>query len=160
MGSASLTDEHQTFYVPYAKGDVQGTFTQIFIQKMAAGTPLRYAHGDADLEIKVCLSSPVQRNIGFIYAPKDSQVTTANEGRLTQTATVTVVDCTRGCTVLGPTDIIAWVDYDFESDMGTVNRHAFALGQLEMNPLAKDAATPALYGLLAEKIVDYVSNSW
>ncbi|MBS0624123.1 MAG: hypothetical protein JSS62_05820 [Verrucomicrobia bacterium] len=160
LGTSSLSGQYQTFYVPYVKGDVQGYFTQTLINRIAVATPLRYDQDGADLEVKVCLSAPAQRNIGYIYAPNLPNVTTPNEGRLTQTATVTVVDCARRCTVMGPTEITAWLDYDFEPDLGTVNRHAFSLGQLEMNPLARDAAGPALYGLLSEKIVDYVNNSW
>jgi len=162
LGSSSLAREYKTFYIPYAKGDNQGVFTQALIHRMSTSSPLRYCHDGADVEIKVCLSAPKQNNIGFIYArsrPNTPNVTTANEGRLTQSATVSVVDCSRGCTIMGPTEITAFLEYDFDSDMTVINRHTFSLGQLEMNPLAKDAATPSLYGLLAEKIVDYVNHS-
>lgn len=161
LGTPSLSKSYETFHVSYAKGDNKGIFTSILIEKIASGTQLRYANCDADLEIKVCLSSPAQRNIGYIYGTGNkSKVTFANEGRLTQNATLTVVDTNRKCTIIPTTNLVAWFDYDFESDAGTVNRHAFSLGQLEMNPIAKDVATPPLYGLLAEKVVDYLKNSW
>lgn len=161
LGTGSLTDRYNTITVPYAQGDTYGFFTEALVEKVAAQSSLRYVNNEGDLKLKVCLTSPSARNIGFRYATgNNSKVTTANEGRLTQTATVTVIDCEKGCTVLGPFKVSTYIDYDFESDFATRNAHAFSLGQLEMNPLAKDAASRALHSLLAEKIVDYVTNSW
>ncbi len=160
LGTGSLASRYQTISVPYVKGDSEGIMTAALIEKVSTQSMIRYTNTDGDLLLKVCIDKPKGRNIGFRYAPKNSKVVVANEGRLTQTATVTLVDCENCCTVLGPFEVTAIFDYDFEPDMGTVNQHAFSLGQLEMNSLAKDAATPALHNLLAEKIVDYVNNSW
>lgn len=160
LGTGSLASRYETITIPYVVGDSQGIMTKALIEKVSTQSMLHYANTDGDLLLKVCMSGPKSRNIGFRYAPKNPKVVVANEGRLTQTATVTLVDCESNCTVLGPVEVTATFDYDFESDFGTINQHAFSLGQLEMDSLAKDAATPALYNLLAEKIVDYVNNSW
>jgi hypothetical protein len=160
MGIGSITEQYTTFHVSYAKGDEKGAFTSALIEKMSTTTPLRYVNSGADLEITVCLSSVTQRNIDFLYSPKYPKVTTPHEGRLTQTATLTVTDCKKKCELIAKTPIVAALDYDFLSDYGTINQHTFTLGQLEMNPLAKDAATPSLYVILSEKIVDYVCHSW
>lgn len=158
LGCPSRQGSYETFTVAYAKGDERGDFTATLIERVSSGTFLRYANSGADLEIKVCLSSPSQRNIGFIYSKKDPKVTTAYEGRLTQIATVTVTDCRKRCVLLPSTPVMASMDYDFNPDMTTINQHAFSLGQLEMNPLAKEAAMPSLYGLVADTIVDFVNQ--
>jgi len=67
--------------------------------------------------------------------------------------------CTGAC-ILGPCEITSSITYDLEPDLSNVNFHAFSLGQLQMHNLALDAATPPLYTLLAEKIVDYVDHCW
>lgn len=157
-GAPTLQGNYETFFVSYAKGDDRGLFTAALIERMAAGTPLRYVNGCADVEIKVCLSSPSQRNIGFIYSKRDPKVTTAYEGRMTQIATITVMDCKKKCALLPATPVMVSIDYDFNPDMTTINQHAFSLGQLEMNPLAKEAALPSLYGLLADAVVDFVNQ--
>lgn len=161
-GTGALVSQYKTISVPYVQGDKEGAMTQALIEKVSTQSMLTLANDDGDLLLKVCLNGPKSQNIGYRYAPKpkDKKVVVANEGRLTQEATVTLVDCEKNCTVLGPFTVNATFDYDFESDMGTVNQHAFSLGQLEMNSLAKVGATPALYNLLAEKITDYINNSW
>ncbi|MCH9608688.1 MAG: hypothetical protein S4CHLAM45_12690 [Chlamydiales bacterium] len=160
LGTGALAERYKTVTVPYVQGDSQGILTKALVEKIASQSMLRYSNNEGDLLLKVCIPSPKSQNIGYRYAPNNSKVVVANEGRLSQEATITLVDCANNCTVLGPTTVLATFDYDFEPDMGTVNQHAFSLGQLEMNSLAKDGATPALYNLLAEKIVDYVNNSW
>ncbi len=159
-GTGALAEKYETISIPYVVGDKEGAMTQALIGKISTQSMLRYANDDGDLRLKVCLSGPKSQNIGYRSAPKNEKVIVANEGRLTQEATVTLIDCARSCTVLGPFKVIATFDYDFQSDMSTVNDHAFSLGQLEMNTLAKVAATPPLYNLLAEKITDYINNSW
>ena len=159
-GTGALAARYNTISIPYVQGDNEGAMTQALIQKVSTQSMLHYANNDGDLLLKVCLSDPKEKNIGYRYAPNSTTVVVASEGRLTQEATVTVVDCENSCTVLGPFKIVATFDYDFLSDMSNINEHAFSLGQLEMNSLAKVAATPALYNLLAEKITDYVNNSW
>jgi len=159
-GTGALAERYQTIMVPYAKGDKMGMLTKALIEKVCTQSMLTYVNSGGDLQLNVCITSPKSQNIGYRYAPKNPKVVVANEGRLIQEATVTLVDCKNHCTVLGPFTITTTFDFDFNPDTSTINEHAFSLGQLEMNNLAKDVATPPLYNLLAEKIVDYVNNSW
>jgi hypothetical protein len=164
VGRGGSLVSYSTVCIPYVQGDDTGLFTDAIIHTVVAKTNLNYCSQGADLTLKVCLLQPINENIGFAYAPNDERglahVIVSNEARLTLTAEVTLLDQCSGRCLMGPTEITYSIDYDFEPDLSNVNFHAFALGQLEMNNLAQDAAFPPLYTLLAEKIVDYVNYSW
>ena len=146
------------------EGDDEGIFTSLLIKAVNTQGCLAYRSYGADLLLKVCLFAPVDTNIGFIYAPsknrKVSRIVSSNEARLMITAKVSLIDRRSGHCVLGPIEVESSIDYDFEPDLSHINYHAFSLGQLEMHNLAQDAACPPLFANLAEKIVDYVNNSW
>lgn len=107
---------------------------------------------------------PKLENIGFRFAPdkrgERSKILAATEARLTVRAKVSLIECATGRVLLGPVEVFSYLDYDFESDFSNVNRHAFSLGQLEMNQQASDNTYARLNDLLAQKIVDYVEGSW
>ena len=113
--------------------------------------------------MQVCLLKPEDENIGFLYAPGDdgkkSNIVVANEGRLSISARVSLLDVSTGSCLLGPTIISSSLSFDFEPDLSNVQNHKLSLGQMEMNELAKDAAFPALYQKLSQKIIDYLSRS-
>jgi len=138
--------------------------TTSLIRAMTTRGCLAYRSSGADLVLNVCLSAPADTNIGFAYAPKNetdfTNIVVSQEARLEITAKVTLVDRMTCACVLGPLSLSTFIDYDFEPDLGNVDFHDFSLGQLEMHNLAQDAAFPPLYDLLAQKIVDYVCNSW
>ncbi|MFZ0565234.1 MAG: LPS assembly lipoprotein LptE [Chlamydiales bacterium] len=162
FGQGNLSNCYSTICIPYVQGDEKGLLTNALIRTITTRTALTYSSQGAQLLLKVCLFEPIERNIGFDYStiPGEDNIVVSNEGRLTLTAEVSLIDqCTGGC-LMGPMKITSWIDYDFEPDLSNVNFHDFALGQLQMNNLAKDAAYPPLYILLAEKIVDYVDHSW
>lgn len=165
FGRGELIERYATVCIPYAEGDTQGNFTTILIRKMATNGALAYSSYGSDLILRVCLLEPDDTNIGFEYAPndeetEDSKILVSNEARLTLTARISLIERATGNCILGPLNLSSWIDYDFEPDLSNVDSHAFALGQLEMHNLAQDAAFHPLYHLLAEKIVDYVNNSW
>ncbi len=164
FGRGEVVNQYCTVCIPYVEGDDRGVLTTSLIRAITTRGALAYRSCGADLKLNVCLFSPVDTNIGFAYAPPDergvSNIVVSNEARLQLTARVTVVDRCTGQCVLGPMEITRFIDYDFEPDLGNVDVHAFSLGQLEMHNLAQDAAFYPLYTLLAEKIVDYVNNSW
>ncbi len=163
FGRGGIRDCYSTISVPYVEGDDTGLMTNALVRTLSTKGGLSYLSSGAQLLLKVCLFEPIDENIGFIYAPeKDggiSNIVVSNEARLRLIAEVSLIDCCSGECVLGPLEISSSIDYDFESDLSNVQAHAFSLGQLEMNNLAKDAAFPSLYTLLAEKIVDYVRYS-
>jgi hypothetical protein len=174
FGRGEILQRYSTVCVPYVEGDEQGFFTTTLIRQITSQGCLAYRSSGADLALRVCLLEPVDTNIGFIYAPKknkkhskslkknkkQSRIIVSHEARLMMAATVSLIDRRSGECVLGPMEIRSWIDYDFEPDLGNVNFHAFSLGQLERHNLAQDAACRPLHVLLAEKIVDYVNNSW
>ena len=131
---------------------------------MTTSGTLAYRSYGSDLVLRVCLLKPIDTNIGFAYAPNDdgsvSKIVVSNEARLTMTAIVRLIDRCTGSCILGPCEVTSSIAYDFEPDLGNVDFHAFSLGQLEMHNLALDAATPPLYTILAEKIVDYINHCW
>lgn len=159
LGRGEIVERYNSVSIPYVEGDDQGDLTTALIRSISTSGTLIYRSYCSDLLLKVCLAKPDDMNIGFTYAP-DSNIVVSNEARLTMTATIRLIDRYTGCCVLGPCDITASLTYDFEPDLGNVNYHAFALGQLEMHNLAQDAAKPPLYTILAEKIADYINNSW
>jgi len=165
-GSGEILERYSTVCIPYAEGDKDGLFTAALVKAATTRGSLRYTSYGADLTLKVCLLAPEDVNIGFIYAPKHDEkdkfthITTANEARLTQKASVSLIDRRSATCVFGPFLVEAYLDYDFESDLSNVNDNSFSLGQFEMHNIAQDAAFPRLYTILSEKIVDYVNNSW
>lgn len=166
FGKGELIQKYHSICIPYVEGDDQGYLTTALVRNMITNGALAYRSYGADLVLKVCLQEPVDTNIGFQYAPKKeeefgySNIVVSNEARLTMTATIRLIDRHTGDCVLGPCDITAALTYDFEPDLTNVSYHKFSLGQLEMHNLARDAATPPLYSLLADKIVDYVNHGW
>lgn len=164
FGRGELIQRYSTVCVPYVEGDDEGVFTAELIHALNTQGCLSYRSCGADLALKVCLLAPIENNIGFIYAPKDetsvSNILTSNEARLMIVARLQLVDRRSGEAVFGPMEIESSIDYDFDPDLSHVASHDFSLGQLEMHNLAQDAAFPALYRLLAQKVVDYVNNSW
>lgn len=164
FGRGELINKTCSVYVPYVEGDDKGYLTNSLIRAISTSSSLTYSSSGARLLLKACLLPPVDTNIGFAYAPQDerdvSNIVVSNEARLQISAQVSLVDIRTGECLIGPMVISSYIEYDFEPDLGNVNFHAFSLGQLEMHNLAQDAAYYPLYDLLAEKIVDYVSNCW
>lgn len=160
-----MLERYSTVCVPFVEGDDQGFFTATLIRTLTAKGSVAYRSSGADLVLRVSLLPPSDTNIGYIFAPKKkrkglSKIVVSNEARLGMGARLTVIDRRTGCPILGPLEVWSSVDYDFEPDLSNINENAFSLGQLEMHNIAQDAAFSPLYALLAEKIVDYVNNSW
>lgn len=165
-GRGEVVGPYQSVYVPYVQGDEDGLFTTALIHELAAqGVLVTTSESSADLLLCVVLKAPEDTNVGFIYAPPkkgadQSHIIVANEGRLTMCATITLRESQRGEVVLGPCEVTNSMSYDFEPDLGNVNFHAFALGQLEMHNLAADAARDTLYTRFAHKIVTLIHHAW
>lgn len=164
FGRGELSERYSTICIPYVEGDDQGFLTTALIRQLSASGGLLYRSSGSDLLLRVCLLQPIDKNIGFIYAPKGDNdpphTLVSNEARLTQTALIRLIDRRTGECILGPCEITVSLAYDFEPDLSHIADHQFSLGQLEMHDLAQDAATPGLYRLLAEKIIDYVNHAW
>lgn len=161
FGNQSLVDRFSTIGVPYIEGDDQGFLTQAVIHEIAYKGVLPYRVCGADLLLKVCLLQPTNENIGYTFATTTKKkIVVANEARLTISAKVTLVNAASGKALAPPVVLSSALSYDFEPDLSTINFHDFALGQLETQRIAEEDAMTPLYALLAQKIVDYVNNTW
>lgn len=160
------SNEERCIAVPYIQGDDDGSLTAAVVNRVNQSSGLVYSSRSRDLELRVCLNPPAAENVGFWRAPQKKQlnaftkIVVPMEGKLTLTAKVEVYDCQSNCRVYGPCKVSAYLDYDFNSDLTSYNDHAFSMGQLEMNNIAKIYAMRSAYNLLAEKIVDTVSHAW
>jgi len=152
--------------VPYVEGDKDGLFTAALIRAVTTSGCWVYGGSGGDLVLKVSLLPPEDLTIGYIFAPPDrddhlfKNTIVSQEARLILAANVVLVERGTGKTLFGPLTVGRYLDYDYEPDLSNKDLNAFSLGQLEMHNLAQDAAFPALYTLLAEKIVDYVNKGW
>ncbi len=164
FGKGELIAEYQSITIPYVAGDDDGFFSAELIRRFSETGTLCLSNCNGELILDVCLFEPDDENIGYIYARNEDEELTkkvvSHEGRLSISAKVTVREAATGACLLGPCEIDSFLDFDFEPDLATFEDHEFALGQLEMHPLAIDAAMQSLYERLAQKIVDYVIHSW
>lgn len=164
FGKGEKLAEYQSITIPYVAGDDDGLFTADLIRRFSESGTLCVSNSCGELILEVSLCEPEDENIGFIYARKeDGRLTkkvVSHEGRVRLLAEVTVREASTGSCILGPCRIDSWIDFDFEPDLSTFEDHEFSLGQLEMHPLALDAAMVPLYDKLTQKIVDYVIHSW
>lgn len=163
-GRGGIEETYKTISVPYVLGDDAGLLTSAIIHQLAATGALEYRNGGGELILSVCLKELDDEKIGFIYAPESngslSNIVVSNESRLVLFAEVCLIERCSGNPLWGPIEMASSLSFDFEPDLSQANVHTESIGQLEMHPLAKDTALPALYFQLAEKIVDYVNNSW
>ncbi len=166
FGRGEIADKYATVCVPYVEGDNLGVLTSSIIRTISSKGALKVVSSGADLVLRVILLPPGDENIGFVYAPPDigdhyyKKNVVANAARLELVANVTLIDqCTQTC-IFGPLCLKSFLDYDFEPDLSNVDQNSFSLGQLEMHNPAQDAAFLPACELLAEKIVDYLNNSW
>lgn len=154
-----------TISIPFVKGDEYGYLTSALVQEISSRTPWKYTYAQGDLTLVVCLSDWDSDNIGYRFAPPknaggEKKVVVAQEGRITVTASVTLINRHTGQVVCGPLEVSQSLTFDFEPDFTNVKFHQFSLGQLEMRPLAEQAAYSSLDTLLAQKIVDVLHHCW
>lgn len=164
FGSSGIFSNHQTVCVPYAEGDLDGSFTNELIKQIASQAVFEYQLTGANLALKVKLEDMKNDNIGYrYYRNKQNKLTRETipvETRLSQTAIVSLIDTYSGLVVLGPVKITASTDFDHDyySTKDAIN--VFSLGQLTDYDEALDAAKKPLYYNLSKKIVDFLADGW
>lgn len=164
FGTGPLPKQYTTISVPFAEGDFDGNFTAEIIQELASCGAFKYQNTGGDLILKVVILDFDDENIGFRYhRSKKGKLTHSivpAETRLCALTEVTVIDASSGVCVLGPYRLSASVDFDHEYYSSRHGINIFSLGQLSDYDAAYDAAKKPLYTVLAQKIVDFVVNSW
>jgi Lipopolysaccharide-assembly len=164
LGYGELTHRYHTFSIPYVEGDQTGELTAEIIKKMTTSSGLNYVSCGGDLILEVKLIDLRDENIGFRYDRKKrgelKRVIIPSETRIKAVVEIKIVEASSQSVKRGPARLTACVDFDHTY---YTTRHAvnvFSLGQLNDYDAAQDAVKQPLYKELAERIVDFVTNSW
>ncbi|CDZ80443.1 hypothetical protein BN1013_00955 [Candidatus Rubidus massiliensis] len=163
-GQGSQLAAYKTITVPYVIGDLEGIFTSELIKKIATSGDLSYDNFCGDLCLEVKIINVIDDNIGFRYdRKKKGDLTHAiipSETRLTGITEIKLTDTKNGTVIIGPIQISATVDFDHDYYSTRDAANLFSLGQLTDFDEAYHVALKPLYQILAEKIVDYIFQSW
>ncbi|WP_195155528.1 LPS assembly lipoprotein LptE [Candidatus Protochlamydia phocaeensis] len=165
FGRGELAEQYSTICVPYIEGDTEGELTAEVIKRLSLSGGLRYVSSGGDLILSVKIIEMRDENIGFRYDRKKhgelKRSIIPTETRLSALVEVSVKEAGSGQIIRGPTRLTGSVDFDHEYYYSS--HHAlniFSLGQLNDIDAAHDAAMHPLNRHLAERIADYVLNSW
>lgn len=164
FGYGDIPSKYSTISIPFVEGDGDGVLTAELVKQFSATGALRYVPNGGSLTLKAKWINLSDENIGFRYDRKKSgelkKYIIPTEARSSASLEVTVMETCGERVVLGPTIITATVDYDhqFYSDRHASN--VFSMGQLVDIDSARETVMVPLNRLLAEKVVDYVINSW
>lgn len=164
LGYGELTSRVQTFSIPYVQGDQTGELTAEIIKKMTNSNGLTYQREEGDLLLEIKLLDLHDENIGFGYQSKNKKRFKKSivplETRLHATAEVKFIENCSKAVIKGPARLTVYVDFDHASYRDCCFLNVFSLGQLGDYEAAKEAVKTPLYRQLAEKIVDFLNNSW
>lgn len=164
FGRGELSHHYATVEIPYVKGDLRGELTTDIIKKLSTSGALRYVTHAGDLVLKIELSDFREENIAFRYDRKQmselKKSIIPTETRLTVSAEVCLIEGRTGQKVREPTRITASVEFDHTYYATPNEINIFSLGQVNDFDAARDSVMHALNRNLAEKIGDYVINSW
>lgn len=164
FGRGELAGQYQTIAIPYVEGDQEGGVTAEVIKRMSETGALRYVSSHGELILKIKLIEFRDENIGFRYDRKKQgelkKTVIPTETRLNAVAEVIITEASSGKIIRGPTRIKTSIDFDHDFYSSYHEINVFSLGQLNDYDAAHDAVMYPLNRQLAEKIVDYVTQSW
>jgi hypothetical protein len=163
FGYGELSQRYTTLSVPYAEGDSKGELTAEVIKKISTSGAFRYVNCQGDLILKIKFIELRDENIGFRYDRKKRgklrHAIVPTETRLKSVVEAVLTDAA-GRVVRGPTRIAASIDFDHSFYSSRHGINIFSLGQLSDIDAAHDAVMHPLNQQLADRIVDYIINSW
>lgn len=164
LGYDGVAANYKTIAVPSVIGDSDGDLTSCLVKAITSSGCLEYRQGHAAAVLNVKLIEVVEDNIGFRYdRHKDGKIRHTiipTETRLKGVVEINLVDSCSGTAVLGPLRLVAYEDFDHDYYTSRNGVNIFSLGQLNDYDEAYDAAMHPLNVTLAQKIVDYICNSW
>jgi hypothetical protein len=164
FGRGELADSYSTVVVPYAEGDKKGELTAEVVKKISSSGVLTYVQSCGDLELKIKMLDLDDENIGFRYDRKTSgklkHALIPTETRLKGGAEVSLIERRTGKVIRGPVVILASADFDHTFYASRDQENIFSLGQLDDIDAASEAVMTPFNRELADKIVDYLINSW
>ena len=164
FGRGELSHSYTTISVPYIEGDQRGELTADVIKQLSTSGLFCYTNENSDLILKVKFLELGEENIGFRYDRKKGgclkKSIIPTESRVNALVEVILMERISERIIRGPTRISVNEDFD-HTYYSTRNRvNIFSLGQLNDIDEARDAVMHPLNRHLAERIVDYVVNSW
>lgn len=164
QGCQGLSSRYSSISVPYVVGDKDGALTSAIIQEIVRSGSFQYRTFGGSLILNVNQIDITQDNIGFRYDRKKrgklTKDTIPTEARITMIVEICVVEAASWCTVLGPVRLSASVEYDHDYYSSRDGVNIFSLGQLSDLEEAYDAVQTPLNRAIAQKISDYISQSW
>lgn len=159
-----LPTRYNSISIPYVQGDNDGSLTAAVIKEMAESGSFEYRNTGGRLTLQIKKIDLSEENIGFRYDRKKRGQLTKDiiptETRITEIVEVTVIDSATCLNVLGPVRLAASVDFDHDYYFSRDRVNVFSLGQLSDLDEAYDAVEIPLQRKMAQKIVDYVNQSW
>lgn len=163
-GEDGIAAQYRTLSVPGVKGDIDGDLTSAIVEKISMSGCFEYHRDCGAATLFVELIDVDEENVGFRYdRHKDGKIRKwiiPTETRLIATAEVTLVEFGSGRTLLGPVRLTASIDFDHDYYTCRNGVNIFSLGQLTDYDEAYDAAYHPLNRALAQKIVDFICDSW
>ncbi len=164
FGLGELSQRYATLSIPYIEGDLKGDLTAEVVKKLSSSGAFRYVNCGGDLTLKIKVIDFSEENIGFRYDRNKEGKLKKNivptETRAVVVAEVSLIDGGTGKIVKGPDRISAEAEFDHTYYTTRDEINVFSLGQLSDVYVARDAAKIPLNRALAERIADYVINSW
>lgn len=164
FGRGELSQRYATISIPYIEGDQKGELTTDVIKQISMAGAFRYVSCGGDLVLKIKLVDFREENVNFRYDRKKTgelkKSLIPTETRVKAIAEVHLIEGGTNQTVRGPTRIAASVEFDHTYYATRNEINIVSLGQLNDIDAARDAVMHPLNRLLAERIVDYVINSW
>jgi hypothetical protein len=164
VGQDGVASTYHTLAVPTIKGDGNGNLASALVKEVGCSGCFEYRQDGAAAILQVVLLDLKDSNIGFRYdrhkLGKIRHTIIPTETRLTGIVEVSLVDACSGAVILGPVKLTASVDFDHDYYTSRNGVNIFSLGQLNDYDEAYDAALHPLNVILAQKIVDYICNSW
>lgn len=159
-----LPCRYPTVSVPYVVGDKDGTLTAAIIKDLVRSGSFDYRYSGGSLILNIVVVDLSEENIGFRYDRKKRGKLTKDiiptESRITIVVELSAIESASCCTVLGPVRLSASVDYDHDYYSSRDGVNIFSLGQLSDLDEAYNAVQAPLFRAIAQKISDYVSQSW
>lgn len=164
FGQGGALTNYKTIAVPYVLGDRDGDLTAAIIKKVSQSGFFKYHNNHSELILDVKIIDHYDQNVGYRYDRdrKGKLISTVipTETRIHALVEVNVTETATGCVLLGPTRLRASYDFDHDYYASPNGVNIFSLGQLSDYDAAHDAVFVPLNRVLAEKIVDYITESW
>jgi hypothetical protein len=164
FGHSPLSKEHTTISLPYVEGDFNGNLTSAIAHAIVQSGAYEYRSSDGELTLLAKIVDINDTNIGFRYDRKkrgklENTIIPA-ETRLKLTVEITLVEAISGKVLVPPVRLSSSVDFDHEYNYSRRGVNIFSLGQLTDADAALEAAWRPLNKLMAQKIVDYICDTW